>query len=372
MPNVIKSLLVGIGFDLDKKSMDGVNSGLDAITSKATKLGAVVAGAFGLKALTSDFAAEKDKLGKFAEIMGLAAHQVNALGNALIAENGSLDAFMSQLKGLASLRQELKMSGSAGFVEDLGMAGAGDIADAIVNAKDELEAYLAIAEKMQNLDLGQRQKVGRTLGLDDAAIRLLSKGRPYVESQMGEYGRMRPVTKEMTDIAAEFNTELHRLTQNIGGFADIIGTSLTDTVARAMKKINKSIDENRPEIRDFFNKEANSIRFFYDLLSGNDVGHYSISGMRIDQMDDWLANSARLPGFEFPDFEGFYQRAKGYIPDSSTSQVGRTYRGKVDRSPVTIPVRVELDGPSIKRQTIEATYEINQQTINDFKTGEDG
>ncbi len=62
MAKTISNLLVGIGFDLDKKSTDKVSSGIDSVKSKALKLGGVVAGAFGIKALTSDFANAKDDL----------------------------------------------------------------------------------------------------------------------------------------------------------------------------------------------------------------------------------------------------------------------------------------------------------------------
>ena len=74
MPKTISNLLVGIGFDLDKDSTKKVSSGIDNVKSKALQLGGIVAGAFGIKALTSDFADAKDDLGKFADVMGVSAN----------------------------------------------------------------------------------------------------------------------------------------------------------------------------------------------------------------------------------------------------------------------------------------------------------
>ena len=104
MAKTISNLLVGIGFDLDKKSTDNVSSGIDSIKSKALKLGSIVAGAFGIKALTADFADAKDDLGKFSEVFGVTADNINAFGNALRLEGGTLQGFMSQLANLERLK----------------------------------------------------------------------------------------------------------------------------------------------------------------------------------------------------------------------------------------------------------------------------
>ena len=74
MSNVISSFLVGIGFDYDKKSAKQIEGGIDTIKSKALQLGAVVAGGFGLKSLTADFASSADMLGKFSQVFGVNAN----------------------------------------------------------------------------------------------------------------------------------------------------------------------------------------------------------------------------------------------------------------------------------------------------------
>ena len=62
MSKVISSILVGLGFDYDKKGAQEIESGIGSIKSKALQLGAVVAGGFGLKSLTADFASSRDML----------------------------------------------------------------------------------------------------------------------------------------------------------------------------------------------------------------------------------------------------------------------------------------------------------------------
>ena len=100
MAKVISSLLVGLGFDVDQKGAKEFEGSIDSVKSKALQLGSVVAGGFGLKALTADFASSRDMLGKFADTFGVLPNDVMAFGNALATEQGSLEGFMSQLENL--------------------------------------------------------------------------------------------------------------------------------------------------------------------------------------------------------------------------------------------------------------------------------
>lgn len=248
MSNVITSFLVGIGFDYDKKSADQIGTGIDGIKSKALQLGAVVAGAFGIKALTADFAQSRDMLGKFAEVFGVSANDVQAFGNALATEGGTLESFMSQLESIERARARIRV-GDVGFFAPAGKAGIDP--NQIADARTATEAYLGLADAFAGMNAQQRINAAEALGLDEASIRLLSQGRESVEALVAKFATIRPVTTDMTESAAEFNRQWLEMQQNIGGVADRISDKLVPAMSEAIRSVNGWVGANRDLINQY-------------------------------------------------------------------------------------------------------------------------
>ena len=273
MANVIKQLLVGIGVDYDKKGEQDAISGIDRVSSKALQLGTVVAGAFGAKALTVGFANSRDALGKFSETLGVTAEDVSALGNALAREGGSLDAYMSQLEGIEQLRAGL-LVGDAEFISIAGKAGI-DTTD-LIAATDATQAYMSLADQFQTMTQQQRLNAANALGLDDASIRLLSRGRDGVEAIVESQRKMRPVTQGMTQSAREFNTQMHDLGQNVGAVTDKISGKLLPEVNKITQGINawftandELIDQNLDMVLDPLADNFAAVATAGTLLAGS-------------------------------------------------------------------------------------------------------
>lgn len=248
MSNVISSFLVGIGFDYDKKSAEQIGTGIDSIKSKALQLGAVVAGAFGIKALTADFAQSRDMLGKFAEVFGVSANDVQAFGNALATEGGTLESFMAQLESIERARARIRV-GDVGFFAPAGKAGINP--NDIANAESATAAYLGLADAFAGMNQQQRINAAEALGLDEASIRLLSQGRDAVEQLVAKYGDIRPVTADMTESAAEFNRQWLEASQNVAGLADTISRELLPIINDITKSVNSWFGENRSALGGF-------------------------------------------------------------------------------------------------------------------------
>lgn len=242
MANTISNFLVGIGFDFDDKSADQVGSSIDGVKSKALQLGAVVAGAFGIKALTSDFANANDSVGKFSQTFGVAADDVTSFGRALQHEGGSLESFISQLENLERLRAGTKQ-GDFAFVATAQLAGIDT--QPFIDATNATEAYLALADQFQDLSGQQRINAAGAFGLDDASIRLLSRGREGVEQLVQQQKNIRPTTEAMTKSSADFNDEMQDLTNNVGGFADKISERLLPEINNVISGMNQWINVNR-------------------------------------------------------------------------------------------------------------------------------
>jgi hypothetical protein len=242
MSNVISSFLVGIGFDYDKKSAKQIESGIDTIKSKALQLGAVVAGGFGIKSLTSDFAANADMLGKFAQVFGVNASEIQAFGNALATEGGSLESFMGQIESLERARARIRV-GDVGFFAPAGKAGLDP--NVIAKANSATEAYLGLADAFRGMNTQQRINAAEALGLDEASIRLLSQGRDAVEGLVSKYQTIRPLTGDMTGDAAEFNRQWVEAKANVSGFADAISRELLPVINDITKSVNSWFNDER-------------------------------------------------------------------------------------------------------------------------------
>jgi hypothetical protein len=246
MANVLTSFIVGIGYDYDEKGQKQIESGIDGIKSKALQAGAVLAGAFGIKALTSDFANANDELGKFSKTFGIIPNDVAALGRSLQHEGGSLESFMSQIEGIERLRAGL-LAGDASFIGRAGVAGIDP--SVITNANSATEAYIKLGDQFAKMSSQQRLNAASALGLDEASIRLLSNGTDEVRKLVAAEQQLRPVTSQMTDEAARFNDETQDLSTNIGGIADKISVKLLPRISDVVAGMNDWIGVNR----DFIN-----------------------------------------------------------------------------------------------------------------------
>ncbi len=255
MANVLSSFLIGVGFDYDQKGQKEIGSGIDGLKSKALQLGSVVAGAFGVKALTSDFAKSRDEIGKFSDTFGVLPEDVFALGKALEHEGGSVDSFMSQLANLEKMRAGI-LAGDASFISAAGRAGITDTS-IITNAENATDAYLALGDVFAGLSQQERLNAADALGFDEASIRLLSNGSDAVSTLVDRQKNIRTVTREMTEQAALFNDEMQDMLGYIGGFADNISMKALPEINKMIGGMNEwlgvnkeFIDQNMDEVLD--------------------------------------------------------------------------------------------------------------------------
>lgn len=262
MSNVISSLLVGIGIEFDKKSAKETESGIDGIKSKALQLGAVVAGAYGIKKLATDFADSADMLGKFSETFGGTANEIQALGSALTTEGGSLESFMGQLESLERARARIKV-GDVAFFAPAGKAGL-DPND-VANAENAAEAYLGLANSFAKMNQQERINAAEALGLDASSIRLLSQGRESVDLLVQKYKTIRPLTDEMTGSAAEFNRQWVEIKANVSSVTDTIGSDLVEAMNGPLDQINNWIEANK----ELVDSNATTFTGIASLIAGS-------------------------------------------------------------------------------------------------------
>lgn len=368
MSDTLREFLIGFGFDFDTDSAREVNSSLDNVTSKALQLGAVVAGAFGFKNLTSDFAATTDMLGKFASVLDTDASRVAAFGRALEHEGGTFESFLSQLENLQRMRSGV-MVGDTGFIGAAGAAGVDT--SGFIAAIDPLEAYLELAEQFQDLSSKQRLNAAEVFGLDPASIRLLSYGRDYIEGLVGREEAMRPVTPEMTAESARFNDAVQDFGTYVGGFTDVISMKLLPGLNDSIEGINEFFRENQSDIKDVTTMMA------APLMMGRPEGERElwetmerlIRRMGYDPESDKATTTTSAPLNQPVIYTGTVQRLNTPTPMAAPPTPSQSQQSSTK---VRVEVPLMLDGRVIERVVRDVDARANQDALNALTTGVGG
>lgn len=248
MASVLSSFLVGIGWDTQDfdKGTKNIERSLGGVKSTALQVGAALFGAFGAKAVTMDFAKRTDELSQFSSAMGVAANDVQALGNALAYAGGDAGTATSLLAKLTEARDALVVKGNTAFLEDAAYSGIDP--SLIKDAANSYDALMNIVGEFDSLSAAQQRTLAQTLGLSPSDIALFKTGRESVESSVAQFRKIRPATEEAAENSRKFRSELSLLGTQIGAVADQISVPLVGALGDATEAANKFIDANRPFI----------------------------------------------------------------------------------------------------------------------------
>lgn len=370
MSKTVKNFLVGVGYDYDNKGEQSALGGLDSIKGKVLQLGAVVGGAFGLKTLTTGFADAKDELGKFSQAFDVVPSEVNALGQALEHQGGSLSSLMGQLESLSAMRDNLA-SGDAGFFGELGKVGID--ANVIIDAENATQAYILLADQIEKLDNKARRAAIGKLGFDNASLALLSKGSDEVRAIIDEENSVRFVTDEMIQQAADFKDSNKRFANYIGGFADSISSSIIPGMINTTTSINGFLSEHADTING--------------VLSGGKSNAEQYEGMSEAEILESIQNKNAGITSNIKAFFGFESESKESPADVSSDR-GAFVKKKPEQldemftpvgfmnklqeaqkaKPITVNSTLVLDGKVIDNRVIKVIGSEAQTVIDNVNT----
>lgn len=249
----ITDFTVGLGFDSTAfdRGIRNAEKSLGSFRSDVLQIGATLAGAFSLNALSFGFAEQKEGIRQFAQSIGVAADKYSALAQAA----DSYGASEGELQGVLSQMAKDRAAMAKGEFNYTDLAITGIDWGKIHNAKDDVEALVALAGQWQKLSLSQRINTAQYYGLTPQMIDLLSQGEEGVRKLMGTFNKARPYTEEMGDAARRFNAQWAVLSSTVVGFADRIATPFVDDISDIVEVINQWIDANR----DWLNSGADII-----------------------------------------------------------------------------------------------------------------
>jgi hypothetical protein len=367
MANVLTNFLIGVGFNFDERGAKQADRAINNVKSSALQAGAAVGAMFGAKALTIDFAQKTDAIGKFADVFGVTAQGVSSLGLALQQEGGSLESFMGQLSNIERMRAGL-LQGDAGFIAEAGRAGLD--ANAIMNAKNATEAYIAIADQFDDLSKQQRINVAGALGLDEASIRLLSKGSEHIKTVMGQFDTIKPLTSDMTEASAEFNRQWIEAKANAGGFADVLSGQIIPLLNSALGSVNEFFDESRGGITEGVKQ---TFQGSTPEQGAKNLGLPEWMFMPLDEggaSGAWNAFTSMFDGGNYRDnvniYSGIGASSSGpsVIPSSSAAPAPFSYGQS--QPPIEVHANLMLDGSVIDKRIINVTERDYQTTLSEM------
>ena len=283
----ITDFTVGLGFDSTAfdRGIRNAERSLGSFKSDVLQVGATLAGAFSLNALSFGFAEQKEGIRQFAQSIGVAADKYSALAQAADsygASEGELQGVLSQMaKDRAAIAK-----GQFNY-EDLAITGIDW--GSIHNAKDDVEALISLADQWQGLNKSQRINTAQYYGLSPQMIDLLNQGEDGVRKLMVTFGKARPYTEGMGDAARRFSQEWAVLSANVGGFADRIAMPFIEDIADIVEAINDWSDANK----DWLNSGADLIGEHLTVFAAV-VAAFPIA--KLAGLIGWLGKLAGLGG----------------------------------------------------------------------------
>lgn len=207
----VEEVLVRFGADI-KELQDGMKKA-QALTKSGVagimKYLGPLATAFAGKKIFSNYTQLSNDLGNLGRSIGENVSDLDAWGEAVKHEGGSIDGFSSSIRNLAANIGQLAATGEGRakkFFKTLNISAK----DAQGNVRKASDVLLDLAQKAEKLDKAEFLGIASKLGLDDSTIRLLQKGNKSVKESI-ELLRQRAITDEDVNIVADYNDSIQDL-----------------------------------------------------------------------------------------------------------------------------------------------------------------
>lgn len=274
----ISDFVIGLGFDTSEfeKGMKTASNDLGGFRSDILQIGSTMAGVFGAKSLTIDFAKSNDQLRQMAQMLNVNANELYGLTEASKSFGASEGEIGAVLSNLAQSRAEFDRLGKIGIFEDLALIGV-DF-DAINSAKDDVQALYILANQISRLDARGQMMASNILGLTPQMLDLLKNGGDGVRILSEAMQQARPHTEEMAKASRELISEWNYLMVNLGGRADQFATPLVSSLAEITKSTNdwfdanqKVIDQNIGAFVGYVGNNLNLIAPIFATIAGSGV-----------------------------------------------------------------------------------------------------
>lgn len=240
----ITDFVVGLKSD-DKDLKSGLkeaDKSIGEFVAGATKmLGAISIGA-GFKSIVQEFVTIGNELKMFSDSTGIAVEDVSKLGLALENFGGDTSNAQATLQGLQDSIRSAVDWGSGPLMDVMGRYGL-SLYKSNGQIKNATELYYSLADKMQYLSKAQQIDLARSLGIDEASIRLLQQGRAGIDEVMASLNQDGVITAEDAETARELQMTINSIITSF--------KSLGRSIARMVLPILQKLSDFFKNIADF-------------------------------------------------------------------------------------------------------------------------
>lgn len=258
----IKSFMVSLGFDVDKKGLSDFDRTLFVVTGKVVKLATTVeAAALSIVAFTTKIASGLDELYWASQRTGATVAGIQAIGYAASQAGSSANAARSSLESLARFIRT--NPGAEGFLNRLGV----QTRDASGQMRSMETIFTGVGQRLSSMPYYRANQYASMLGIDENTLMAMRRG-------LGEFSAQYSATAKAigfnADAAARssnrFMTSMREFGMMAGMARDKIGSSLTDGLAGSIDRLRKQIVSNFPAIERGITSAIKGILWLSDII----------------------------------------------------------------------------------------------------------
>lgn len=229
----------------------------DGLKSKLLGLASAFTALYGVQQTFSNYLAQADSMGKFADSIGQNIEDIHAWSEAVIRSGGSAEGFQGSIKSLTTQLSKMATTGQSRAGKILQSVGID--AGSIGNARKSLDVMMDIADKMQTMSKEEAMGFGASLGLDSGTIMLLQQGRDAVGDLIEKQKALGVFTKEDAKVTAEFNDAIADSKQAFMSFGAIVFRGVTPAF--------KGMVDGFTEFVSFLRKHEVAVKAFFTGLA---------------------------------------------------------------------------------------------------------
>lgn len=177
-------------------------------------------------------------LAKASDSLGISVQQLDMWGSAVEKNGGTAQGFIQTVKSITASLGEVDKNGFRPAAEEWNRWGI-RVTDAQGRLKNVLELLPQLASVFERMSSAKSYSLGHKLGLDDATIGMLQKGRVEVDAFIKRQKELGVVTKEDAELAAKFNAQWQDTTHAFRSVFVLAGSTILPVITAISKAFEK-------------------------------------------------------------------------------------------------------------------------------------
>lgn len=301
----IKEFLVGLGFQVDEKSLGKFNTGIMKSGVAVVALGQIAADAAKQVAAAvtellnvNRYAEELEKINDVSERTKVAAEDIFRMGYQAEQTGSDMGALTSSLTALTTNAglAAIGMGRAKKVFEEIGL----DVKDSNGELKDTALLMDEIREKIKGMASGQQQAILSRLGIDPTLVKMMTEEMSGLAAEYDEMVKASGFNaNQAVKDADNYRDELAKLQAAMGLVGKTVASKLFNKMSESTERWRKLLVANMPKIIAVISKVVEEILYVAKIFTTVgarifDVvyGIVEVIGKINDAMDGWLAKIA--------------------------------------------------------------------------------